>query len=128
MMWGFFLLISAYVNDNNFSITVNTLLQVHEIEKPIENEHYLSEKGPEIDPNADTVSDKNLTKKSQSDPNMIFQCQQCESHFKSRCALRDHVNSVHEAIIYRCLICFVETYKAKKSVKRHLLQIHQIDR
>ena len=58
---------------------------------------------------------------------MIFQCQLCEATFKQRLSLREHNQSVHEGIIYKCLICFVETYKAKKSVKRHLLQIHQIE-
>ena len=66
-------------------------------------------------------------KDGEVDPNMIFQCQLCEATFKKRDSLREHNQSVHEGIIYKCLICFVETYKAKKSVKRHLLQIHQID-
>ena len=54
-------------------------------------------------------------------------CDQCDASFKKRQSLKDHVQSAHENIIYKCLLCTSgEYWKAKKSAKRHLLQVHSI--
>ena len=55
-----------------------------------------------------------------------FQCQQCNVSFKGRSGLRSHVLSVHEGIVYKCLLCDNIVKKAKKNLMMHIKTTHDI--
>ena len=55
-----------------------------------------------------------------------YQCQQCNVSFKGRSGLRSHVLSVHEGIVYKCLLCDNIFKKAKKNLMMHIKTTHDI--
>merc|ERR1712129_413911 len=54
----------------------------------------------------------------------LYQCEECEATYKSRCGLLRHTKSKHEGILYSCQQC---SYRAtqQSSLKTHQQSVHE---